>query len=142
MFKNNSLTTRIAIGKLTGLLITLIGLFILHIFINAHLPLMIQIGIVLWYITFGAIIGLFGIFDPILDFSFKFPFRGIFIGAWLNFVIVFLAYNQLQEVMILVLGIDTFFQSPFWFVAEGAIVGCFIDYLATKFGGQGNKIEM
>ena len=30
-------------------------------------------------------------------------------------------------------------SSPFWFAAEGAVIGLIIDYLATKFGGEGKE---
>jgi hypothetical protein len=29
------------------------------------------------------------------------------------------------------------FDNPFWFAAEGALVGLVIGYLATWFGGEG-----
>ena len=29
--------------------------------------------------------------------------------------------------------------SPFWFAAEGAIVGLVIGYFATRFGGEGEE---
>jgi uncharacterized membrane-anchored protein YhcB (DUF1043 family) len=30
--------------------------------------------------------------------------------------------------------------SPFWFVAEGAVIGLVIGYVATRFGGEGKEI--
>ena len=30
-------------------------------------------------------------------------------------------------------------SSPWWFVAEGAIIGLLIGFLATKFGGEGKE---
>ena len=32
-----------------------------------------------------------------------------------------------------------FMQSPFWFVLEGVMLGILIDYVATKYGGEGPK---
>jgi hypothetical protein len=54
--------------------------------------------------------------------------------------LVLLSYQQLEEIIIVALGFETFFRSPFWFVAEGLFVGLIIGYLATKFGGEGRKI--
>jgi hypothetical protein len=34
-------------------------------------------------------------------------------------------------------GLAGFLQSPFWFVAECALVGLVIGYCATRFGGEG-----
>jgi len=34
-------------------------------------------------------------------------------------------------------GPDSLLTSPFWFVAEGVVVGLIIGYFATRFGGEG-----
>ena len=36
-----------------------------------------------------------------------------------------------------VFGPEGILSSPFWFVAEGAIVGLIIGYVARRFGGEG-----
>jgi hypothetical protein len=36
-------------------------------------------------------------------------------------------------------GEQGFMTSPFWFAAEGAIVGFIIGYFATRFGGEGKE---
>ena len=56
MFKNPSLITRIAIGKTIGFLFGLSG-FILLPYYLPDVDLMIRWGILLWYTTLGAIIG-------------------------------------------------------------------------------------
>ena len=57
---------RIAIGKSIGFLLSLIGIIIY--LIGVKIPLSIEVVFILWYVTFGAIIGIFGIFiwHPIL----------------------------------------------------------------------------
>ena len=70
MFGNPSLMTRIAIGKGIGLLIGLVGfVFLPHFLPDASL--MLRWGILLWYTTFGAIIGVFGVITsyPVLNLS-------------------------------------------------------------------------
>jgi hypothetical protein len=64
-------------------------------------------------------------------------FSSVLIGAWMNFVLTLFIYDRLAEMMLDLLGKDGMFQSPFWFVAEGAIVGLIIGYFATRFGGEG-----
>jgi len=92
MFGNPSLVTRIAIGKGIGFAFGLIGLLSLPYFlpeVGWHL----RIGILLWYTTFGAIIGLAGVFNrcPMTAVSLPWWLRGIIFGGWLNFVLTFFA---------------------------------------------------
>jgi hypothetical protein len=58
-------------------------------------------------------------------------------GAWLNFVLVFFAHEPMGAMMVSVFGEGGALSSPFWFAAEGAVVGLIIGYFATRFGGEG-----
>jgi len=140
MFGNPSLFTRIAIGKGVGFLVGLTG----FIFLPWFLPeagWLIRWGILLWYTTLGAIIGMFGVFTwhPLLKLPMPWWFRGPLMGAWMNFVLAFFAYDTLQAMMISLFGADGPVSSPFWFAAEGALIGLLIDYLATRFAGEGKE---
>ncbi|MGH1540080.1 MAG: hypothetical protein ACRBHB_06640 [Arenicella sp.] len=141
MFEKPSLIARIAIGKLIGLVAGLIGFIVLPIFWPESGELF-RWGILLWYITLGAIIGVFGVFTyhPVLELPMPWWFRAPLIGAWMNFVLVFFAYDDFQVLMVEVMGEKGLLQSPFWFVAEGAILGLIIGYLATYFGGEGKAV--
>ena len=55
----------------------------------------------------------------------------------MNFVLTFFAYDMLKQAMEAIFGLDGVLNSPFWFVAEGAVVGLIIGYVATRFGGEG-----
>lgn len=101
--------------------------------------MLLRWGILLWYTTLGAIIGMFGVFNwhPILKLPMPWWFRAPLVGGWMNFVLAFFAYDVMQTVIISIFGADGFIQSPFWFVLEGAGVGLFIGYFATKIGGEG-----
>ena len=55
----------------------------------------------------------------------------------MNFVLVFFAYDLMSDTMVAVFGVDGMLQSPFWFVAEGALIGLIMGYFATKLGGEG-----
>lgn len=138
MFGNPSLITRIAIGKGVGFVIGLLG-FILLPYFAPEAGWMLRWGILLWYTTLGAIIGMFGVFTwhPVLKLPMPWWVRAPAVGAWMNFVLTFFAYDAMKAVLVAMFGADGFMQSPFWFTAEGAIVGLIIGYLATRFGGEG-----
>jgi hypothetical protein len=59
------------------------------------------------------------------------------LGAWMNFVLTFFAYADMQAMMIAVFGENGIMSSPFWFVLEGAMIGLLMGYVATRFGGEG-----
>ena len=138
MFGNPSLITRIAIGKALGFLVGLAG----FVFLPWFLPeagWLLRWGILLWYATLGAIIGMFGVFTrhPVLKLPMPWWVRAPVVGAWMNFVLTFFAYDAMKQVMESTFGPEGVLSSPFWFVAEGAVVGLIIGYCATRFGGEG-----
>ena len=138
-FAKPSLTTRIGIGKLVGFLIGLMG-FILIPYILPEASLHFRIGILLWYGTMGAVIGVYGIYTrhPVLKLPMPWWYRAPVIGAWMNFVISLFAYDPLKSMMEALAPVTGGTAlSPFWFVAEGALVGFLIGAIATKLGGQG-----
>ncbi len=138
MFGNPSLTTRIAIGKAIGFLIGLAGFVFLPWFMP-EAGWLIRWGILLWYTTVGAIIGTFGVFTwhPVLKLPMPWWVRAPVLGAWMNFVLTFFTYDTIRQVMDATFGPEGVLGSPFWFVAEGAVVGLIIGYCATRFGGEG-----
>ena len=138
MFGNPSLTTRIAIGKGLGVLFGIAGFIFLTVY-PAGTGELLRWGILLWYATFGAIIGVFGVYTwhPIIWLPLPWWFRAPVIGAWMNFVLTFFAYDAMAAVLVSVFGADGLLTSPFWFTAEGAIIGLIIGYFATRFGGEG-----
>ncbi len=138
MFKHPSLITRIAIGKMIGLAFGIAGFFLLpDLAPEAHG--LLRWGILLWYTTLGAIIGMFGVFNwhPILKLPLPWWIRAPFIGAWMNFILTFFAYDSMKVVLHAMFGVDGFFQSPFWFTAEGAVIGLVMGFFATRIGGEG-----
>ena len=141
MFEPASLMTRIAIGKLIGFTIGLIG-FTLLPFMLPDSGWLLRWGLLLWYTTVGACIGVFGVFTwhPILKLPMPWWFRAPLIGGWMNFVLTFFAYDELQRLIEYNFGTDGIINSPFWIVAEGMLVGLIIGYFATRFGGEGKEI--
>jgi hypothetical protein len=138
MFERPSLVTRIAVGKGLGLAVGLVGFFSLPMFMP-EADFLLRWGILLWYTTLGAVIGVFGVFNwhPILKLPLPWWVRAPFVGAWMNFVLTFFAYDAMQAVMTSMFGVDGILQSPFWFAFEGAVVGLVIGFAATKIGGEG-----
>jgi len=102
---------------------------------------LIRWGILLWYTTLGAIIGVFGVFiwHPVLKLPMPWWIRAPMLGAWMNFVLTFFVYDTMKAMMTSLFGADGILTSPFWFAAEGAIVGLVIGYFATRFGGEGKE---
>jgi len=140
MFSNPSLITRIGIGKLVGFLFG----FAAFIFLPCFLPdasNLLRWGLLFWYTTLGAIIGVFGVFTyhPILKLPFPWWIRAPLLGAWMNFVLVFFTYDVMELMLIELFGEDGILSSPFWFTAEGAIIGFIIGFFATRFGGEGKE---
>lgn len=133
--------TRIVVGKTIGFAVGLLGLIFLPQFLP-EVGWMPRLGILFWYTTVGAIIAVFGVFTwhPILHLPMPWWFRAPILGAWMNFVLVFFAHDLMSEMMVAVFGVGGALQSPFWFVAEGALIGLVIGYFATKLGGEGPEI--
>ncbi len=140
MFEKPSLVTRIAIGKGIGFLVGLIGLISLPFFLP-EAGWLIRWGILLWYTTLGAIIGVFGVFTyhPVLKLPMPWWFRAPLLGAWMNFVLTFFAYDTMKDMLVVMFGAEGVLTSPFWFTLEGAVVGLLIGYVATRFGGEGKE---
>ncbi len=141
IFGKPSLTARIAIGKLVGFAIGLIGFVSMPAFWPEADPL-IRWGILLWYPTMGAFIGVSGVFThhPVLHLPMPWWFQAPLIGAWMNFVLTFFAYDAMAAALVAMFGVTNAFTSPFWFTLEGGIVGLIIGYSATRFGGEGKEL--
>ncbi len=135
---NPSMLTRVAIGKGLGLIVGLIGFVMVPMFMP-DASTMFRWAILLWYITFGAIVGVYGVFTyhPVLQLPMPWWFRAPVIGAWLNFVLTLFIYDDLKLFMVGMFGEGGTLSSPFWFVFEGAVVGLLFGYLCTRFGGEG-----
>ena len=143
MFDRPSLVTRIAIGKGIGFVIGLLGFLLLPLFVP-EAGWLIRWGVLLWYTTLGALIGMVGVFNrhPVLNLPMPWWVRAPFLGAWMNFVLTFFAYDTMEAMITAMFGVGGVLQSPFWFTAEGAIVGLVIGYFATRFGGEGKATVM
>ena len=138
MFGKPSLFTRIAVAKLVGFAIGIVGFFIMPAFGIDDMKL--RLGVLFWYVTVGAFIGMAGVmtFHPILKVKMPWWFIGPWLGAWMNFLLILFAWDVFAPIM----AENSFMglTSPWWGVAEGAVVGLLIAGLATLFGGEGPEI--
>lgn len=135
MFSKPSLITRIAVGKLAGFIIGLAAFFMLPSFGVDDLRL--RFGVLGWYLTMGAVIGVAGVmnYHPVIKLAMPWWLIGPLFGAWLNFVLVLIAWDVVSPVIETanILGLT----SPWWMVGEGGVIGLVIAALATFFGGEG-----
>lgn len=129
-----SLVYRIAVGKAVGLVIGIIAALGLPAFVE--IDTFTRVGILLWYPTMGAFIGVFGVMTvhPMFHLPLHWWVRAPLIGAWMNLVLAFFAYDVMAGVL---KGLTGVALSPFWFVLEGAVVGGLIGFLATRLAGEG-----
>ncbi|WP_445945164.1 hypothetical protein [Shewanella sp.] len=130
------LMQQIALGKLLGLFAGLAGFLMLK-YCFPETGALFRWGILLWYITFGAVIGLCVqiSYHPILKCKLPVWLTTGVMGAWLNFVMSFFAFDQLLALMQNIFGIDGLLQSPFWFTAEGMVMGLLFGII-IKGGAQ------
>jgi len=140
MMTNPSLITRIGTGKLAGALLSIGGVLVFARMVPDVTP-KFQIAIVLWYVTMGAFVGFFGVYTtyPILKLRLSWWIRGPWLGAWMNLVLVLFIYDQVSVYLTQAFGADSALNSPWWLVAEGAIMGLVLDFLCTKIGGDGGE---
>lgn len=138
MFPNPSLLTRIVIGKTIGLLFGIVGFVALPL-LDPQASTMMRWGILCWYPTLGALIGIYGLYDrhPVLNFPLPWWLRSSLIGLWMNLVAVLLAYPAFEASLARSVLADTVWASPFWWILEGVIVGLAIGFTATRLGGEG-----
>lgn len=140
MFEKPSLMLRIAIGKGIGFVVGALGFFMLPMFVP-EADLMLRLGVLFWYATFGAVIGIFGVFTyhPVLHLPMPWWFRSLWVGGWLNFVLMLFTYDKLTVLMQAVFGETSALSTPWMIVLEGMLVGLLIGFLATKYGGEGKE---
>lgn len=142
MTLQKSLLYRVGVGKLLGLFIGLTGFFLLPEFLSEP-SMSLRFGVLFWYMTFGAIIGVFGVFSehPVLRIPLPWWIRGSLLGAWMNFVLTLIAYDQICTMVTAFFGEYSAYASPYWMVLEGGIIGLLMDYLLTRWFGEGWTVK-
>ena len=124
-----------------AILMALIGIYVLTLY--TPLDTFTKWGFFLWYATFGGIILMMGFlvnhpFFP-KDKTLRSIIRGLFIGGWMNFVLYFFAYDTI-EIVKNTFGFLEGQSGLVLIVLEGMLVGAVLDYLGTKYGGEGKEL--
>ena len=138
MAQGSAAVTCIALGTMIGVLVGLGGFVLVPVLVEAPDP-WLRWGILFWYPTMGAAIGAL-VQSEAPAFLPRWA-TGALVGAWLNFVLTFFAHAEMQRFLVSVLGRDSAFTSPFWFVLEGVLVGALIGLAVDRFGAEGAPIE-
>ncbi len=138
MFKNPSIIMRITYGKTLGLIIAGGGILLFPNF-YPDIGWVMQIAFVLYYIMIGAFVGLMGVlnYHPLIKMPLPWWLRGLWIGGWMNLILTLFIYDDLSTMQIAAFGEGALLSSPWWFVFEGALFGLFVDFICTKFAGEG-----
>lgn len=138
MFKNPSMFMRIAYGKTIGFVLAGTGILMFADWFP-DMTLAVKWGFVFYYTIIGALVGLTGImaYNPILKMPMPWWFRGPWLGGWMNFILMLFIYDDLAAMQARAFGADALLSSPWWFVVEGAILGLLMDFICTKFAGEG-----
>ncbi|MDX5595540.1 hypothetical protein [Pseudovibrio sp. SPO723] len=135
-----SLAARIFAGKVVGLIVGLVIFFVTPM-VWPDADLKLRIGMLLWYVSLGAFVGLIGVFDrhPITGMPLPWWLMAPGLGAWMNFVIVLFTYDRFKELTIANFGDVGIYASPYWFVPEGALFGLLAGFAAKLAGGVGSR---
>ena len=138
MISQNKLTYRIGAGKALGLIIGLLAFVSVPHFLS-EVPITFRWGLLLWYTTLGAIIGVFGIYahHPVLSINLPWWVRGPVIGAWMNFLVTLFLFEEMSAMVAAFMGEYSRYASPYLMVLEGAVVGLFLDFVLTRLFGDG-----
>jgi hypothetical protein len=143
MFKLHSVTGRIAIGKVIGLIVGIIVMLFLPAF-DMEMASMFGLGTLLMFVLMGAMTGFMGQFDRHPAFEFKMPWyvRGPLVGVFFMLMYILFTYDELNLVMESALVSWMGFESPFWALIDGAVIGGLMGLIETKAAGEGAKLPL
>ncbi len=139
MFEKPSLMLRIAVGKSVGFVFGLIAFFALPMM--GEPDLMFRLGIALWLIITGAMIGLMGVvtYHPLLRIPLPWWVRGPLIGMSTMLTLWLVAHERIDAIVINMFGPDTILSSGAWIIADGLVIGLVMAWLATLLAGEGRE---
>jgi len=141
MFDNQPLIKRIVVGKFVGFLFGLIGFVCLPYF-WPEAPMMFRIAVLFWYIMFGATVAIFGLMTefPIIKIKMPWWFITVYVGAWLDLILMLFIYDTLEVIMADFFGATSIFSSPWWLVVEGAVVGWLVGFCTKNIAVKVSEV--
>jgi hypothetical protein len=137
-----SLTLRVTLGKLAGAGIGLAVFFSLPA-LQPDIDLALRLGMAGWYIIFGAVIAMAGIYTKIPYINWALPsiLRGAAIGFGLNLVLGCLVYQQMLQAFSHYSDFQFANTMPIIQLGlEGLIWGALIDLFLTRMAGEGKDL--
>ncbi len=137
-----SIMKRLLAGKLLGLIIGAV-IFMAIPALAPESDLILRFGVWGWYVLLGSVIALCGIFVeyPWLKFRLAPLFRGAMIGFFLNLILGLLIHDEIVAAFVDYPNFVISYTYPVVQVAlEGLIWGAFIDWICTRFGGEGKDL--
>ena len=131
---------RIAVGKAIGLGFGLAAFVLVPVWVPDADPLLLW-GVLFWYMTVGAVIGMAGVLDrhPALDLPLGWYLRAPIIGAWMNLNLVLIAHEPLIELTAAFVPGATVATVFTVALVEGAAIGWLIGAVASMVGGEGRR---
>lgn len=140
MFNTRSIAGRIAVAKVTGLVIGSFTILLLSLF-SAETSFEFKMGILLLIVTMSVMIGFVGMFErhPVFPrLVMHWWLRGPSMGIFFFLILVLLTKPELTAIMSLDILAWSGLTSPYWILIDGAILGGLIGYITTKICGEGN----
>lgn len=135
MVGDRTLMHRIAIAKTIGLLISVL-LWIALPDYNPELRTNQFWGLLLWYPTMGALVGILGALDyhPHFRMPVAWWFRGPLLVGWMNFLLGMFMGSDMQ-LFLANLGFPgaTPLDVALWLTVEGMFIGAVMDFAASHF---------
>lgn len=143
LFKQHSVTGRVAIGLVLGFVFGALEIILLKIFglhFNAH----ILLGTMILFALMGMVIGFIGMYNkhPVFGFTLHWWMRGIIVGGIFGFIFGLLTYNQIASVMQSTLMQHLGFHSPLWVICDTMFWGLIIAFVETRVAGEGKKLPL
>jgi len=147
MFKLHSISGRIALGVITGLIIGFLFSLTMPLY-NIPIVSKFSAGTILLFMLMGFTLGLVGVFDrhPLFGFKLNWVNRGIAAGFMFTLVYILVGYDTLELIMQANLERFSFLprwiNSPFWMLIDGSIIGLIISYIETRFAKEGSSLPL
>lgn len=143
MFKLQSVTGRIAVGKLVGLVMGIVAMIALPSF-GFPMFSMFGLGTLIMFMLMGVLVAFMGQYDrhPLFDFKMHWWMRGAVVGFVVMLMYILLSYASLETVMMSNIISWMGLTSPFWALLDGMVIGMIMAFAETKIAGAGPDLPL
>ena len=135
LFKSK-LANRVAMWKLIGFVIWLIGLFLLPS-VFPETDMQFWVAVLFWYTTIWAFVWIMWVMDKHPLFPMPWWVRWTLVWWWMNLLLVLFIHDYLVQI-----ASQTCYAwySPYWLVLEWIIIWALMDYILTRCYWEGKKL--